>query len=130
MRSLFILFAASYIAGAALGEETAPEWKCLSDSLDGWKAMGGEWNVADGVITGRLSKTPEEMPLQINCWLLYEQEFADLELEFEFRTPAPTNGIGSRRYRFRKAFRLTMPDMTYTDIRSTSRHVSARVRAA
>jgi len=92
MRSLFILFAAGCIAGASLGEEAAPEWKCLSDSLDGWKPMGGEWSIADGVITGRLRKTPEEMPLQINCWLIYEQEFADLELEFEFRTPVPTNG--------------------------------------
>ena len=62
------------------------------EDLTGWKALGGEWTVEEGAITGRLTKTEEERGQQVNCWLLYEKEFADCEIEFECRTPEPTNG--------------------------------------
>jgi len=62
------------------------EWELLTDSFDGWRALGGEWRIEDGVIIGKAAK--EE-----NAWLLYEaREFADMEIEVEFRTQAPTNG--------------------------------------
>lgn len=58
----------------------------LSDSLDGWRILSGEWRIEDSAIIGRAAKDE-------NGWLLYEaREFADCEIEFEFRTPTPTNG--------------------------------------
>lgn len=85
MRNLFIiafvLIASATVAGAV-------EWESLTPpaSLEGWRALSGEWRVEDGVIIGKAGK--EE-----NCWLLYEaREFSDVEIELEFRTPTPTNG--------------------------------------
>ncbi|MFP4501139.1 MAG: DUF1080 domain-containing protein [Candidatus Hydrogenedentota bacterium] len=69
----------------------AAEWEAIDvpANLEGWRVVGdegAEWSVADGVITGKAGE-------DVNSWLLYEAAtFADFELEFDFRTPAPTNG--------------------------------------
>lgn len=73
----------------------AQDWAPMSNGNDltGWKALGGEWTIQDGVITGKLSKTAEQMDKQINVWLMWTQkEYADFEMELEFRTPTPING--------------------------------------
>lgn len=71
---------------AALAAHAA-DWETISGAdLSGWRAEGGEWTAQDGVITGRAPKDE-------NCWLIYEaKEFADCEIAYEWRTPAPTNG--------------------------------------
>ncbi len=64
-----------------------------NNSLEGWKALGGEWTIQDGVIKGKLTKTPEQKEEKVNIWLLYtKKEFADFEFECEFRTLNPING--------------------------------------
>lgn len=81
------------LAAAALAvalSAPAQEWQPLEVPADlaGWRIAGdgGEWTVADGVVTGRAAR-------DINSWLLYEgAEYADFEFEYEFRTPEPTNG--------------------------------------
>ncbi len=73
----------------------ASDWVSMieNNSLEGWKPLGGEWTIEDGVIKGKLTKTPEEKDKQVNIWLLYtKKEFADFELECEFRTLNPING--------------------------------------
>jgi len=90
MRALVVLLALSMAAVAG-----AQEWENLSNGSDlsGWQAQGGEWSIQDGVITGRLAKTPEQRDQQINVWLMYtKKEYADFEVELEFRTPVPING--------------------------------------
>lgn len=90
MRALVVLLALSMAAVAG-----AQEWENLSNGndLSGWQAQGGEWSIQDGVITGRLAKTPEQKDQQINVWLMYtKKEYADFEVELEFRTPVPING--------------------------------------
>jgi hypothetical protein len=70
------------------GMAGAAEWESITPGADlaGWKAEGGEWTVTDGVLSG---KAPKDQ----NCWLVYKgREFADFEIEVEFRTPFPTNG--------------------------------------
>lgn len=72
-----------------------PDWVPLikGDTLEGWKPLGGEWTIQEGVIKGKLTKTPEQEKERVNIWLMYtEKEFADFELEFEFRTLVPING--------------------------------------
>jgi hypothetical protein len=57
----------------------------LDPSLAGWQQLTGSWRVEDGVLIGT---APEgEM-----AWILHERELADVELEFEWRTPVPANG--------------------------------------
>ncbi|MGC8739247.1 MAG: 3-keto-disaccharide hydrolase [Candidatus Hydrogenedens sp.] len=71
------------------------DWVSLieNNTLDGWKPLGGEWTIQDGIIKGKLTKTPEEKDKQVNIWLLYtRKEFADFEFECEFRTQNPING--------------------------------------
>jgi hypothetical protein len=82
------------LAGAALSAG-AQDWEVLSggNDLSGWTPLGGEWSIADGVITGRLAKTPAQMSEQVNVWLMWtKKEYADFEMELEFRTPVPING--------------------------------------
>ncbi len=73
----------------------ASDWVSMieNNSLEGWKPLGGEWTIEGGVIKGKLTKTPEEKDKQVNIWLLYtKKEFADFEMECEFRTLNPING--------------------------------------
>ncbi len=66
----------------------AQEWQELTaaEDLAGWQVLSGQWELDGGVIRG--SAGPGE-----NAWLQYTaQEFADLEITVEFRTPVPTNG--------------------------------------
>jgi len=82
------VFAALLMAFLAWGAAArSVEWETLSagENLKGWRAEGGDWSVKDGVIAGRAGKDE-------NCWLIWEKAYADLELELEFRTLAPTNG--------------------------------------
>ncbi len=76
------------------GVAGAAEWETLpvEDGLPGWTAIGGEWSVEEGATIGRLTKTPEQKKERINAWLMWEKEYADFEVEYEFRTPKPTNG--------------------------------------
>ncbi len=71
------------------------DWVSLvqNNSLEGWKPLSGEWTVQDGIIKGKLTKTPEQKNEKVNIWLQYtKQEFADFEFECEFRTTKPING--------------------------------------
>ncbi len=84
MRSFFLLVLAASLCGAAF----AADWENISPGADlaGWTALGGEWSVTDGVVTGKAARNE-------NSWLLLNgRDFADLEIELEFRTPVPTNG--------------------------------------
>jgi len=84
MRNLLVITLVAVAANIA----TAVEWESLtpSASLDGWRVISGEWRVEDGVVIAKAAKDE-------NGWLLYEaREFADMELELEFRTQTPTNG--------------------------------------
>lgn len=97
MRFLVIISLIGCWGVGASGQEALAEaaWETIpaADGLPGWKVLGGEWNVEDGAIVGRLRKTPEQKTHQVNCWLLWEpKEFADCEIEYEFCTPSPTNG--------------------------------------
>ena len=70
------------------GMAGAADWESITPGADlaGWKAEGGEWTVQDGVVSGKALKDQ-------NCWLVYQKrEFADFEIEVEFRTQVPTNG--------------------------------------
>lgn len=65
------------------------EWETveLKDDLAGWKVLGdGEWTASEGVVMGKAAK-------DVNSFLLLEgRVLYDFELEYEFRTPNPTNG--------------------------------------
>lgn len=67
----------------------AAEWETIEipDDLAGWKVLGGgEWTAANGVAMGKAEEN-------VNSFLFLEdREFYDFELEYEFRTPEPTNG--------------------------------------
>ena len=79
-----IAVAALMLCGAAVAAEWEP---MVGSDLSGWKVLGGEWSVQDGVVVGKTAKRED------SCWLLYEKrEFADFELEAEFMTPTPVNG--------------------------------------
>ena len=85
MRNLFVI---TLIATAMFNVAQAAEWEMITPnaSLDGWRVLGGEWRVEDGVVIAKAAKDE-------NSWLLYEaREFADVEIKLEFRTPTPTNG--------------------------------------
>jgi len=72
---------AALAAGAQEAEDITP-----TTDLSGWQALGGQWTVKDGVVSG-LARKDE------NAWLLWTaRELADFELTLEFRTPVPTNG--------------------------------------
>ncbi len=63
------------------------------NTLEGWKQLGGEWTIEDGIIKGTLKKKESEFNKAVSIWLMYEKnEFADFELELEFRTLRPING--------------------------------------
>lgn len=80
MRYLLIL--TFCLTGAAF----ADDWQDLSASLDGWESHGGEWSLADGVISGKAA--PDE-----NAWLLYTpKSYRDFEVQLDWRTTTPTNG--------------------------------------
>jgi hypothetical protein len=84
MRLLYVMLAGCMVSTGAF----SADWEVLSagNDLSGWRVEGGEWSIADGVITGRAGQ-------DANCWLLWEKkEYADFELSAEFRTPVPTNG--------------------------------------
>ncbi|MCX8065587.1 MAG: DUF1080 domain-containing protein [Candidatus Hydrogenedentes bacterium] len=71
------------------------EWIPLvkDNTLSGWKPLNGEWIIEDGIIRGTLKKKEQDFNKAVSTWLMYEEkEFADFELELEFRTPRPING--------------------------------------
>ena len=92
MRCVLLGLCVVALGMTAMAQE--PAWEDISggETLKGWTPLGGEWTWEDGAIVGRLTKTPEQMDQQINAWLMYEREYADFELEYEYRTPKPTNG--------------------------------------
>lgn len=79
-----ILLGSMILCGAAMAADWEP---MVGNDLSGWKVLGGEWTLQDGVIVGKTAKRDD------NCWLMFEKkEFADFELEAEFMTPVPVNG--------------------------------------
>ena len=83
-----ILWTGMAILFAAVPAWTEAEWENLSGAADlsAWNAIGGEWTLENGVIRGTAKKDE-------NAWLIYTgKEYADLEIEVEFRTTVPTNG--------------------------------------
>ena len=63
----------------------AAEWKEIPvEDLAGGKTLSGVWTVEDGALVGRAT---DEM-----AWILFEGDYADFEVEFEFETPTPSNG--------------------------------------
>lgn len=78
---LGMLMLACAVVSAADFEDITP-----APDLAGWQALGGQWTVKDGVVSG-LARKDE------NAWLLWTgRTLADFELTLEFRTPVPTNG--------------------------------------
>ena len=67
----------------------AADWEdiAIPDDLAGWSVLGdGEWSAADGVAVGKAAT-------DVNSFLMLDgRELYDFELEYEFRTPEPTNG--------------------------------------
>ena len=86
MRHWFILILGMLILACAAVSAADFEDITPAPDLAGWQALGGQWTVEDGVVSGLARK--EE-----NAWLLWTgRTLADFELTLEFRTPVPTNG--------------------------------------
>ena len=84
MRVLAVMAVSTLLALSA----AAADWQDITPGADlaGWKVLGGQWTVKDGVVTGKSAKDE-------NCWLMLDgRELADFEVELEFCTPVPTNG--------------------------------------
>lgn len=83
-----------FVSVVTLSQQST-EWESLikNNSLEGWKPLSGQWVIEEGVIKGTLIKKEEDFDKPVSAWLMYEEkEFADFELELEFRTPRPING--------------------------------------
>ena len=63
--------------------------------LTGWVPMhGGEWSVADGVLTGRNGTNWTTNPEQSGSWLRSEKEYGDFILDFDFAiNPNGNSGV-------------------------------------
>lgn len=71
------LFACANVA--AQGEETAPPPPLKPESLADAQMLGGRWNQHDGNFGGSGAKG--------NAWLLFDQEYQDVEVGAQFRCP-------------------------------------------
>lgn len=61
-------------------------------NLDGWVVMhGGEWTVANGVLTGRNGVDWSTNPEKSGSWLRTEKEYGDFVLELEYAINAKGN---------------------------------------
>lgn len=71
------------LAMAAIAE--GPAWQALSYGPAAWNTLTGRWETVDNVLIGRAA--PGEM-----AWTICAHEYADFELELEFKTPRECNG--------------------------------------
>lgn len=87
------------------GSDSGEEWDVLFDgeSLDGWRGIGredipeGHWTIEDGalrkVATADVARLPDGQPAAGGD-LLYDQQFSNFELAFEWRvSPGANSGI-------------------------------------
>lgn len=81
----YVAIVVMLVAFKAVGQE--PDWKPLFNGRDhaGWQVLAGDWSVENGELTGRAKDVHM-------AWIRTESEFADAEVELEFRTPTPANG--------------------------------------
>ncbi|MCU0736610.1 MAG: DUF1080 domain-containing protein [Methylotetracoccus sp.] len=96
------------IGAMPLWADDAGTWISLiqGDSLKGWKVEGNaDWTVSGGVITGR------QGPNAVGGDLFTEQEWADFELEAEWKMRFPGNsGIWFRRAAPRSGYQADILD--------------------
>ncbi len=76
-------------------EQWAKTPPILTDSLTGWKRIaGGDWNVKDGVLTGRNGKNWSSDPNVPGSWLYYDERVKDFRFEFQYKiTDGGNSGV-------------------------------------